>query len=210
MPHYPADHCARVALTFKHSVESVRGEMTFFVQDPTDAIFAASSAFCGDFFASALAHLIPKLAPEVLLDGVVFEDIRAIPYVGADYPQAATPGTYLTSTKPVPTSSCIAIKRVTGNLGRSGRGRLYWPIWDQAANLTADTLPNAYLDEIVAALGDFQAAVLAGGYPATIGVVSFQHGGVAVNPGLFQTVIGWAYADNHIDSQRRRLLGRGS
>lgn len=209
MPHYPADHCAKVALTFTHYLEAIQAEMTFFVQDTTDAIFGAPSVYSANFYAAAVTDLVPVLNPEVVLTGVVFEDIRALPYVGVEYPMTHHAGASGGVVKALPTSSCLSLKRTTANLGRSGRGRLYWPIWDSAMTVGADEVDPAYAAAVVAALGDFQVAVEGNATPANLGVVSFQHGGVAVNPGLFQEILGWSYTDTLLDNQRRRLVGRG-
>jgi hypothetical protein len=73
----------------------------------------------------------------------------------------------------------------------------------------ADEVDPAYAAAVVVALGDFQVAVEGNATPANLGVVSFQHGGAPVNPGLFQEILGWSYTDTLLDNQRRRLVGRG-
>lgn len=210
MPRVPTLHAAKIGVTFAHSTENVRGELTFAVLDPTDAIFADPAAFATQVYNAVSANLVPFATPQVVFDGVVFEDVRTLPYVGADYPQGPNAGTGGPGVASLPTSCCIAVKKSTGNLGRSGRGRMYVPIWDSVYLATPDTITVATATAIVARLSAFQAAVEGGAMPVQMGVISQQHGGAPVNPGLFQRITSWGLFDVKIDSQRRRLLGRGS
>jgi hypothetical protein len=183
--------------------------MTFAWQDATDNLFSDPGGFATQVWTAALANLKSELCPEVVLNGVVFEDIRSIPYGGADFPQTPTPGTNGAGTLKVPTDTSIAIKRVTGAVGRSYRGRLYWPLWDQSYLVTADTTGATYLNGVVSALASFQAAVEGGTYPCTCVLVSFYSDGALRDPGISTPIVGWTYKDVVVDSQRRRLLGRG-
>jgi hypothetical protein len=204
-----APHTCRTALTFKHAVEAVDCEMTFAWQDDTDALFSDPGGFATQLWNAAVAKLVPELCPEVVLNGVVFEDIRSVPYGGADFPQTPTHGTNGSGSVKVPTDTSIAIKRVTGAVGRSYRGRLYWPLWDGSYLVTADTTGAAYLNDVVAALESFQAAVEGGTYPCTCVLVSFYSDKALRDPGISTPITGWSYKDLVVDSQRRRLLGRG-
>lgn len=196
-------------MTFQHPTILNQCESLFYVQDTTDAIFANSAAFATQVFNAAVSSLVPALPSVVQLTGVVFEDIRALPYVGADYPQTPTVGTGHVTTGNLPTSTAFVLKKVTGNLGRSGRGRWYWPLWDAFYMTAVDAVSAATATAFAGALASFQAGVEVGAYPCKMGVVSFQHGGAVVNPGLFQQITAWSYADLLVDNQRRRLAGRG-
>lgn len=210
MAHYPAAHCAKLGVLFGHSLVSIKAEMTFAVMDPADGIFADPGTFCDAVFLAATTNLVPQLCPNVVLNGVSFEDIRAVPYVGVVFGKPATPGTRVAGSATWPTDAAIAIKRTSANLGRSGRGRVYWPLWDNGETTAVDQISGTYAGAIAAALATFQADVE--GYSAglELGIVSFQHGGAPVNPGLFEQTTGWNAFDTMVDSQRRRLLGRGS
>lgn len=210
MPHLATDHSAKIALTFRHAVVPIKAEMTFAVRDTTDAIFAVPSTFANQVYASAIAHLGPALTPEVVLNGVVFEDVRVLPYGGADFPQADHPGTNGASGGLVPTDGCIAIKKVTDGLGRAARGRLFWPIWNASLLVTADTTSAAVVSAIVTALVAFQTALETGPLVCELGIISQQVGGVVRGSGLFERITSYSAADLFIDSQRRRLLGRGT
>ena len=210
MAHYPALDVVKLALTFHHASVDTHCEMTFFLKDSSGVVIGDPGGYATSFFGEAVTNLIPQLDPNVVLDGVVLENINALPYVGSDYPQTNQAGTLVYSdAETLPPSTCFAIKRVTANLGRSGRGRLYWPIWQHGWLVSAGAINNAGANGITAKLSAFQAGVEALVAGSQLGVVSFQHGGAAVNPGLFQPITAWAYTDLNIDSQRRRLLGRG-
>ena len=209
MAHYPAPDVMRAGVLFKHSVENTQCEMTFEFQDGTGAIFADPATFEDGVWNAVVDHLVPVCSPEVVFNGIVLEDIRSVPYGGATYIHPDTPGTNGTSDKPLPTSTCVAFKRLTATLGRSGRGRVYFPIWDGSLQVSADQVPASFLAGVVDALNAFQAEVAGLPEPATMVLVSFQTGGVPNNPGVVRPVVEWAATDGYVDNQRRRLVGRG-
>ena len=208
--HIPTPHAARIAITFTHVAEPIRCEATFALQDSSDAIFAAPLATANAVWAAWLAHVVPAMPAETIWNGVVFEDVRTLPFGGADYPQTATPGGTSFAGASIPTDSCISIKKLTAGLGRSARGRMFWPIWVSGQLVTADTTSGALVAAAVAALNGFQTALQTALTPAEVGIISTQVGGAPRSTGLFQQIVGYSAADLNVDSQRRRLLGRGS
>lgn len=209
MAHYPAEHVMKCALYYSHFTQSIIAENTFFLRDASDAFFADPTGLATQIYNAAVTNLIPELSSWVVLQGVRLEDIRSLPYGGSDYPQTAQQGTAAATPKAVPTSTAFSIKKLTGTLGRSYRGRWYWPMWEGSDLSDADEVALTKAGNIVAALGAFQDGVETGTYPCEFGIVSFQHNGAVVNPGLFTRITGWGYSDLLVDSQRRRLLGRG-
>lgn len=205
----PVPHTARLSVTFHHNVEAVRGEHVFYVRDASDALFANPSAYAASFFNAWVVAMIPQQTPQYVADGVVFEDLRSVPYGGADYPQTPAAGSGGSGGTSLPTDTSLVFKKSTLGFGRSARGRIFWPIWDNGLLLSADTVKTANVSSIATQLNAFQTAVQALISGSQLGIVSFQHGGAPVSPGLFQQLTGFAAVDNHIDSQRRRLLGRG-
>jgi len=209
MPHYPADHCAKIGVLYHHATENVKCENTFFVEDPTDAIFADAAGFAAQVYAAVLADLVPHSSSEVVYDGISFEDIRVLPYGGGDFAFGPDAGTATSTGDSLPTDTAFAVKKLTAGLGRSARGRWYFPVWNAAWLASADQLNSGFAAGTVAALSAFQAAVEGGALPVSVGIVSFQIGGGVRNPGVFQRITSWDSTDAYVDSQRRRLLGRG-
>jgi len=208
--HIPTPHCARIAVTFTHAHAAVNCEMTFALQDTTDGIFTTPSVVATNVWAAWVANCVPALSPNVVSNGVVYEDVRTVPYTGADYPQTATPGTLASASTQIPTDTALTIKRLGGALGRAGRGRVYWPLWDQEELLTADATSSAVQTRIQNALGAFQTQVETLSGTTFLGHISLQFNKVARTNGLFYRTTSWVAADLLIDSQRRRLAGRGS
>lgn len=209
MAHIPCPHVAQLSLLFTHNVEAVNCELTFDLYDTSDVIFTDPGATSTEFWNDAISDLKPYLVPEVILNGVVFEDKRVIPYAGADYPKTSTAGGYGSGSDGYPTNAALAVKRSTATLGRSGRGRVYWPIWDHSLISQVDVVGSAYAALVTTALGTFQAHLEVDLSPAKVAVVSTQHAGASRVTGVSYPVTGWAVTDLNLDCQRRRLLGRG-
>lgn len=210
MPLPGTPHTARMAVLFTFGIDGQTCENIFHLQDSTDAIFTSPTATCNAVQTAANTHIKPALFPTVKLIGTTFEDVRTFPFGGLDVPQVAVAGTRAGGTALLPSSVSLSIKKVTGNLGRSGRGRWYWPLADvQAISGTNDTVNASYITDIEAALTAFQLAVETAITPAIMGVVSYRSGKVQRSAGVFQRIISWSNADATIDSQRRRLTGRG-
>jgi hypothetical protein len=209
VPHLATAHSAKLALTFTNVGEAVNCEMTFAVRDTTDGIFTDPSLLANSFYNAAIAHLLPVLAPQVQINGVVFEDVRTVPYGGASFSLTPHAGTSAISGVALPTDTSIAVKKVTASLGRSGRGRVFWPLWNSGFLVSPDKTNTAETGLITSALADFQTAVETGPPTCEMGIISQQIGGVVRGAGLFEPIVSWGVADQIVDSQRRRLLGRG-
>lgn len=210
MAHVPIDHTARLGVLFTHYQNPVQCELTFAVEDPTDTIFSDPAAYTSNVYAEVVNHLVPASSVTMIYTGITFEDCRAVPYVGADYPLASTPGGIALGTAHIlPTNAALSVKRITAAVGRGGRGRLYFPVWTDAEIDTADVVKAARAATIVAALGAFQVAVEALVAGSHVVVVSTEFNKLPRSPGVTNPVTAWGVADLYIDTQRRRLLGRG-
>jgi hypothetical protein len=183
--------------------------LTFGVRDTTDAIFGDPETFSNDVFTAANTHLKPLLASFVSMNGVGFEDVRTVPYTGATYSQTPFVGTFGGTIVAIPTSTCLSVKKITAALGRSGRGRWYWPIWANNELSGADAVSTVHANAIITAIVAWSTAVQTATYPVDIGVISTEFGGVPRVAGVFEEITIWTYADTNVDSQRRRLVGRG-
>jgi len=102
--------------------------------------------------------------------------------------------------------TCVITKR-TAKRGRSYRGRIYQA--GLAVNqVTANAVHSATLTAMLTAWGAFQTFTV-GAITYRMVVISRQNGGVITNPGTFENVTGFT-SDGILDSQRRRLPGRGA
>lgn len=202
-------HTAKISLRYTNYLEGNVCESTFAWKDPTDAMFATPTVAAAGVFTAAVSNLIPQLSPFVILDAVGFEDIRTFPFGGIVVPFTATPGTDSAGGSQLPASASLAIKKFTGTLGRSGRGRWYWPIGSSGFLVNGNTVLSAAAVNWAAALASFQAAVEASYTGSQMGIVSYYSAKVLRSAGLFSQITAWGASDLNVDSQRRRLPGRG-
>lgn len=107
----------------------------------------------------------------------------------------------------LPANVTYCVKLATGNAGRSMRGRLYTPgLNSQFIGTTPQEASGTYSNNVVASLNALKTALATAGH--TLGVVSYYSGGWR-SEGVFTAATGWVAVDLHLDSQRRRLAGRG-
>lgn len=188
----------------------IQCELTFAVNDPSGDIFANAGTFLADAWAAVTAHLVPASDDATTFNAVGLEDQRTVPYGGLIIAHTGTPGTGVTGGQQMATSACIAVERRSAGLGRSSRGRVYYPTWSTAWLSGLDQVDAAKLANLVTALGAFQTAVEGGTYPCGMGIVSKVTGGVPNVPPIFKQTVSWLNSDVFVDSQRRRLVGRGN
>ena len=112
----------------------------------------------------------------------------------------------------MPGGSTFCITMQTGHAGRSQRGRIYLPglaTFDlQSApnqNLVTAARANAY----VASINSLIAQLAALSPALTLVVVSYMSGGAWRSTAQTTPITNAAYSDLAVDSQRRRLAGRG-
>jgi hypothetical protein len=101
----------------------------------------------------------------------------------------------------------LAQKMVTGFTGRSNHGRTYLVGLNTAAKTDNDHVTAAFQTAAISAMTAFRAALTAASLVHV--VASFVTGGVPRPNGTFTPIISTAFQDNVVDSQRRRLPGRG-
>jgi len=107
-----------------------------------------------------------------------------------------------------PGNVCFTIKFNTNQRGRSGRGRNYISGLREAS-ITGNQLSQASADGWVDAYDLLRSAPLLSGL-ALWSVVSHYTNGAPRAAGFKQLITSVGYADLNLDSQRRRLTGRGS
>lgn len=122
---------------------------------------------------------------------------------------SATPAAGAVSSPYVPNNVALVATLRTALRGRSYRGRFYLGGIPQAqlsgANYIADSYAATFRTAMLALMTDADIAAL----EATWGVVSLRHDNAARSTGVF-TPITTVDVDPTIDSQRRRLPGRGA
>lgn len=107
----------------------------------------------------------------------------------------------------LPSSSCICMSFRTAERGRSARGRNYVSGLTES-EVTGNTLSLTRADALVDAYGAIPTYLLSGNWEWV--VVSRYTDGAPRVSGVTIPVTTVTYADRFLDSQRRRLTGRGS
>jgi len=105
------------------------------------------------------------------------------------------------------TGNTLAIKFGTGSAGRSFRGRTYWPqlLASSVTNNEVGLTPaGAYISALQNFFDDVNVAT-----GAKHVIVSYQNDCTWRTEGLATPVNSYSVTDLHLDSQRRRLSGRG-
>lgn len=203
-------HVARLSFLFTFGTDGQKCENVFYIRDTTDAIFADPVTYATGVLAIADTTLKPALDSNVFITGMGFEDVRTFPFGGLEVAQAGVAGTYTIHGSNLPSSVAFAIRKNTATLGRSGRGRWYWPVGGSAhLSPTNDTVLALSITNWIAALTAFQTAVEAFMGSTEMGIVSYRTANAQRAAGLFSRIISWSAADSNIDNQRRRLTGRG-
>jgi hypothetical protein len=122
------------------------------------------------------------------------------------YAPAVLTGADASGAMPNSTTICLSLR--SDQRGRSARGRLYW-LGLPRDGVVDNTVASDRLSAIVSALNLLRAAIETAGYEWSI--VSFIHNGVPrVGGPVYFVVENVIAVDNTIDSQRRRLPGRGT
>lgn len=200
----PVPNTAFLAMRFTSLGEAV--ENTFYYKkstpwDEADLLLIAAAA--ADTYASDWTVL---QATTCAMDEVYARDLTTEAAAQAsDLSQSGTTGD---QDDPEPGNVTLAVSRLSGLTGRSARGRIYWNGLYSLA-VEGNTFIAGYAGLVVAAIEALDAAVVAA-VASTPVIVSRVQAGVVLATAVTYPIVTWAVHDNNVDSQRRRLAGRGS
>lgn len=210
MPLPGTAHTAKLAVLWTTNNGAIDCENIFHVRDASDSIFATPLAYATGVLGLVNTWLRPIYFPQCAIVGLSMEDVRTFPFGGFTVSQTPAGGTAPSSSQALPSGCCVAVKKVTATLGRAGRGRWFHPITDAHGIIGAqDAISTATATMLIDGLTNFQAAVEAYASGSEVGLVSYTLAGAQRSAGLFSKITSWTFADLNIDSQRRRLQGRG-
>lgn len=201
-PFIPAPNTARVRMVYTLYGQSVMN--VFYFQGDTPFDSAALSALCDEVHTAWVSRFKPLQSTVVELNYI--EATALDTDSGA---QITLPVNELGTNSGVamPGGSAFAIKFASGFSGRSRRGRMYWiqlnissvdgdTVNDTAAGLIQTAVSN-FFDDITTALGVIHV------------VVSYCNEGAWRTTAVNTPILLYVLTDHNIDSQRRRLAGRG-
>lgn len=111
------------------------------------------------------------------------------------------------SQTPLGNNVSFVVKLTTGNAGRSARGRWYVAGLTALSSNNGTTVNSGRAGAYVNAIGDLKANLEAAGL--TLVITSFRNEKAWRSEAVNYPVLGVVYTDLNLDSQRRRLVGRG-
>ena len=203
-PFIPVPNTFKVQLVY--SLYNQRCENVLYVKSGAGLTNADADRIEGVFAAwwnNTYRALISSYCSLVL---IVIDALDAITGLHREYTTGWTP-TGSNATAALPGGTTTAIKHATGVRGRSFRGRSY--VVGLATNDIASGLViTTKRDSLQAAFNTLRTNLAADAAGDQLVVVSFMENGVWRAQGLATPVVS-SSAHQNVDSQRRRLIGRG-
>jgi len=162
--------------------------------------------------ASTVNTVVPTVWMPILPVNVVYQETNVIDLSvegGSQVTQSVVggqPGSV--GTDPLPNSSTLAIRLKSGIGGRHGSGRIYWQGFAQSDRASPNTIKPEVVATIISAIQDLIDALEL--IDAIVTIVSRFFANAARPEGVPFVVNTITVFDNSLDSQRRRLPGRGT
>jgi hypothetical protein len=204
MAFIPTENTVRVDAL--QDVSDQHCENTLWYFSAGGALDITEMAALGDAINEIFTTFFPAFHPgNWLYRGCVVTDQSSESGAAVNRPVTPTPGTNASDV--LPNNVAFVIKFLTTGRGRSARGRNYFPAIPRD-QVTENTLESTYVDGVVTAYQNFLVPSL--DIDASLVVVSHFTGGAPRSAGLAQPVTAITFTDLILDSQRRRLPGRGN
>ncbi len=203
MAFQPVNNTAQAEIRMSLHGQSIENVLHFVNADGWS--FQELSLLASDLVSWWTSDLAPLLSFELSLREVYVRDLSAQAALEASSaPSTQATGGVNNESLPANIALCVSLR--TGFAGRSYRGRSYVPgIPENQSQYSVFT--GSFVTAVVNAYNILRADSIAGGYPLV--VVSRRVGGVARDVGVATPVTAVIAVDTAVDSQRRRLPGRG-
>jgi len=169
-----------------------------YIQDDIDALAAAVDSAVG-------TDMLPLTSGDSAYVGTHVRGLAATVDLEALNVDSIGAGTAMGGGLPTNASHCISLR--TGLTGRSARGRFYTVGMATSAQASADAVSVTYSNAYIDALENMSAAAALEGW--TFVVLSRQNNGIVLTTAVARPITTMLAVDLNIDSQRRRLAGRG-
>jgi hypothetical protein len=214
MPFVPVPGTALVESVYQQDGQIIENTM-YFTHSGTPTL-AELTALADAVNSAIRTSILPLLSTTIqlirvvatmldVLDGLTTISTVSLPAGGAD------------SSAPIPSDVAFVVSMRTGHRGRSFRGRNYIPGLNRdALGSSVNEATTAYINALLAAYTNIQGAGVDGGW--VMSVVSRFSGFTIVGGrkvptprtvGISTPITNFVSVDNVVDSQRRRLPGRG-
>lgn len=205
MPFVPATKV--VMAEFRAVLDGEKVENTMYFQFADVGPSVAQMQTLGETLRDAwIANALPQLPPVYAFTEMYLTNLttQTSPTVSVAVPAGQVGGI---ASPALPNSVTLCTSFRTAGRGRASRGRLFWPALtepDVTGNVVSTARANGILGAIVAVV----AAAETGGLWSHVVVSRFLNG-VPRASALIQVVTSYVQVDSYVDSQRRRLPGRG-
>jgi hypothetical protein len=203
LPFVPAINVADVQIVFE-----LDGQICEVSQEvsATDLTIAGLTAIGATVIGAWTSAVMPLLSADLRLDSVVVTDVStATGPIHSTLPATLTVGGL--SGMSLPGNCAICVTKQTAARGRSAKGRFYVPGIPSNERVGVNRMEPTWMTDFIAGLDDFFAALVADSFEPVI--VSRVTAGADRGTGLVQVMTQYRVFDSVIDSQRRRLPGRG-
>jgi len=204
MPFIPAPNVAQVEAVFQVDGQIVENVLEF---QGTDLSETSLLALLDAVNAAIRTQVLPLLSSTLQLLRVVGQIIDAADGLVA-ISTASLPAAGSNSATNLPSNVTFCISKRTGLAGRSFRGRNYIPGIPENVRSSPNSLLTTYVTSLVAAWETVNLAAVDDGWVPV--VVSRFSGGAPRTVAVVTPATAFIAVDNTLDSQRRRLPGRGS
>ncbi len=204
MPFVPVPNVAQIDVVYNWDGQIVENVLHYkkATGTPSESDLIAITDAISSYFQD---HLVPLMSSTLTLlrvvgklldiaDGLFYVSTAGLPVAGGG------------GSAPLPNSNSIAYSWRTASAGRSFRGRTF-----HVGLMEGQIAGNELTSAAVSAIGSAYNGLIGAGVPAgfELVVVSRQHAGVPRLTGIATEVSAGFFTDNVLDSQRRRLPGRG-
>lgn len=217
MAFIPALNTAQVKIWQRLHGQTVINQI--YVSNTTAWGAADLTALCELVIAWWNASLADELHSDMSLQKVSARDMTTEEAAGVELAAPPLSGGNLNSGGGLPGNVALAIKFITGLTGPNRRGRLFLAGMSEESQ-NGNTITDAVRDQIVADFGELRALLVGAGYEHVVAsfyngthLVTYPSGEVKKRPTARATAlltpIETYTADTNLDSQRRRLAGRG-
>jgi len=205
MAFVPAPNIVQIEVRATKQGEQIENRMYFnCFHEPTTTDLAQLAAAT---FTVLRSHWLPLMPTDVILREVFLKSLHDENAVEIAVGALVTDVGSFTGT-PAANQNTVCISLRSGNSGRSARGRLYW-LGLAEEQYTINTMLTTARDDIIAAVEEMRSFHLSFGYQWSI--VSYITGGAPrVGGPVYFNVTNVLVTDDVLDSQRRRMPGRGN
>lgn len=205
-PFIPAPNCASVELIYLAAGQII--ENTFHVKKSTPYSFSDLQAIRTIFNTWDQTTLSGIRATTTVLTRIRTKSLDTSSSATEDY-TLPTPRAGSAGAAALPLNVTFCFRCITGLAGRSYRGRLYHAgIPSNYLGATINEISASWANTYVSYLTNLMSTLLTAGH--TMVVVSYRNDKAWRTTAAATPITQWGYADLYLDSQRRRLSGRGT